>query len=165
MRRLTLSIVAVFALSGQGLAASDLALKAMYCAKIEALTLDWYRSEGESAVAAQPPVQRKQTEAVMQNGLLEISAAYDRFRLYALSSLDPTNRADGMALAAAEGRAEADFTQCKKEIADKIQCIKPCARMCTVGSVACRSGCTLQCDATTCARTSACADSTWLPPR
>jgi hypothetical protein len=163
MRRLTLGVVAFFALSRPGFAASDLALKAMYCAKIEALTFDWYRSEGESAVAAQPPEQRKQTEAIMQNGLLEISTAYDRFRLYALSSLDPTSAADGMALAAAEGRAEIDFAQCKKEIADKTQCIRPCARMCTVGSVTCRSGCTLQCGASTCARTSACADPTWLP--
>jgi len=171
---------ALFLFANSAFAASDQALRAMYCMPILdgmiaedrqlAPAMAPTAAEYYGAIARQRPLtekergeladaQRDSARGFTESGRV-LTANRERLRVYAL-----TNSAadDTLPLLAAKRRGEIDYGECRKEQSSTTSCTYQCGKGCTPGDTSCFQRCYASCGAPTCARTSVCINPTWLP--
>jgi hypothetical protein len=151
--RLLLLTVLVLVTSFQAAsAASDTALRAMYCVPVMDAAIAVMRNGQEVFKSSR----KELIEA-------ERDLASDRERLASYGLLEMRHR--GTALLTAKRRGEIDARQCAAEEQSDVMdgCSSRCISKCTPGDIACIQQCYSSCSMPTCTRTAACINPTWLP--
>ena len=109
------------------------------------------------------PNQRQQAMRTAQQLDQQYTGDFNRFRTYVVTNTRSGDIEQYAAFMVALKRGELDITQCQKERKQTGTCLRSCVSNCRLGDFSCVQGCDRQCGASTCARTDACSDTSFLP--
>jgi hypothetical protein len=162
-RLLAAGALAIIAISApQALAASDTALRAIYCLPVLDRELALARKAlPELTRSLRPELRQK---AISDGAKLDnlLATSRERLRVYALTNADLDQP---IALLTARRGGEIDAAQCDAEVQPQsfLSCAHPCSQKCALGEISCVQQCYSACGLPTCARIAACINPSWLP--
>ncbi|MGD9614264.1 MAG: hypothetical protein AB7H90_07130 [Alphaproteobacteria bacterium] len=160
-------VLAFFLVAPPATAASDTALRAVYCLPIIDSEIATQRQISQELLnTSMPAHQRQQIENSTAQLEQWITDNRQRLATYAASNgvLGAINNLDeAAAFLGAKRRGEIDAAQCAAEKQSGIICAYECTRRCTPANLPCFQRCSTVCNMPTCARTFACINPTWLP--
>ena|SRR5437763_4596157 len=145
--------------------ADDTFNRAVYCSTVLKAQIEAARQTVSARGADRnlPRTQRQQAARTAQQPDQQYTSEFNRVRDFVASNIHSGDMEQYVSFMVAQRRGEQEIAQCQKEKQQTGTCLGSCTSKCRAGDLRCIQGCDQQCGASTCVRTDACSDTSFLP--